>query len=240
MLAKLCIVLALSTSLAYADDDPPSTAPGNTDPTPATPAPPPLRRAPTGTFEIGVGYSTDNSFGAIANVTQTDLFGTGKLLSLEAVIDGREQRFVTRFVDPELLGSDFQLDARLVSDDKHLDAFTRQSVGTNLELSHLVGPHTKWYAGYRFEHVTEAFDDVARGAPEYDLAALRVGTEYNTLDQPFLPTRGSRVGSMLELAAPGLGGQVSMVHTKAYAETHQQLGAFLVHLSGSTETVSGG
>ncbi|MEO6771932.1 MAG: BamA/TamA family outer membrane protein [Kofleriaceae bacterium] len=246
MLAKLSLVLALSIacgrtcSSAFADDapgaDPPSTAPGNTTP---IPAPPPLRRAPTGTFQLGVGYSTDDSFGASASVTQSDLFGTGKLLSLDAVIDGREQKFVTRFVDPELFGSGFELDAQLVSDNKHLDAFTRESVGTNLELSHLVGPHTKWYAGYRLEHVTEAFDDPVLHAPSYDLAALRVGSELDTLDQPFLATRGSRLGSMLELAAPGLGGQVSMVHTHTYAETHQQLGAFLVHLSGSLETVSG-
>jgi outer membrane protein insertion porin family len=250
MLAKLPVMLgvvALFGAVAYADDDPPSTAPGNTAPV-ADPAPPPLRRAPTGTFEIGVGYATDDGFGATASVTQSDLFGTGKLLSLDAMIDEREQRFVTRFVDPELFGSGFQLDARLVTDDKHLDAFTRQSAGINLELSHLVGPHTKWYVGYRVEHVTDAADapdgsfasDAAlAGAGEYDVAAIRIGTEYNTLDQPFFATRGSRVGSMLELAAPGLGSDVAFVHTKAYAETHQRIGAFFLHLSGSTETVSG-
>jgi outer membrane protein insertion porin family len=245
MLVKVCIVVALSMSVAYAgDDDPPSTAPGNTEPTPP-PAPPPPRRASTGTFQIGAGYSTDDSFGATANITQSDLFGTGNLLSLDAMIDGREQRFVTRFVDPELFGSAFQLDARLVTDAKHLDDFTRQSSGINLELSHLVGPHTKWYVGYRLEHVTDAvgeldgiFDDAA-GGPSYDVAAVRVGSEYNTLDQPFFATRGSRIGSMLELAAPGLGSDVSMFHTKVYAETHQRLGAFLLHLSGSWETVSG-
>lgn len=240
MPAKVCIVLALLTGVAYADDDPPSTAPGNTAPI-LDPAPPVLRRAPTGTFQIGVGYATDDSFGASASITQSDLFGTGKLLSLDAMIDGREQKFVTRYVDPELFGTAFQLDARLITDDKHLDAFTRHSAGINLELSHLVGPHTKWYVGYRLENVTDEPDDTsaAPGADVYDIAALRIGSEYNTLDQPFLPTRGSRVGSMLELAAPGLGSDVALVHSKVFAETHQRLGAFLVHLSGSAETVSG-
>ena len=240
MLAKLCAVLALLTGVAYADDDPPSTAPGNTAPVP-DPAPPPLRRAPTGTFQIGVGYATDDGFGADANITQSDLFGTGKLLSLDAMIDEREQRFVTRFVDPELFGTGFQLDARAITDDKHLDNFTRESAGINFELSHLVGPHTKWYVGYRLEHVTDEPDatPVAPGADVYDVAALRIGTEYNTLDQPFFATRGSRIGSMIEVGVPSLGSDISFLHTKAFAETHQHLGAFLLHLSGSMENVSG-
>jgi outer membrane protein assembly factor BamA len=245
MLAKLCVVLALLTGVAYADGDPQdmaSAAPGNTSPAPVPdPAPPPLRRAPTGTFQIGVGYATDDGFGADANITQSDLFGTGKLLSLDAMIDEREQRFVTRFVDPELFGTGFQLDARLVNDAKHLDAFTRQGDGINLELSHLVGPHTKWFVGYRLEHVTDEADATpyAPGADVYDVAALRIGTEYNTLDQPFFATRGSRVGSMIEVGMPSLGSDISFIHTRAFAETHQHLGAFLLHLSGSMENVSG-
>jgi len=235
MLAKLCVVLACVPALAYADDDPQSQAPGNTDPVA------PLRRAPTGTFQIGVGYATDDGFGANASITQSDLFGAGKLLSLDATIDEREQKLVTRFVDPELFGSELQLDARLVTDDKHLDNFTRESAGVNLELSHLVGPHTKWYVGYRLEHVTDEPDPTpaAPGADVYDVAALRIGTEYNTLDQPYFATRGSRIGSMLEVGTPSLGSDISFLHSKAYAETHQQLGAFTLHLSGSMENISG-
>jgi len=156
-------------------------------------------------------------------------------------VNEREQKFVTRFVDPELFDSDFQLDARLVTDAKHLDAFTRKSAGADFELSHLVGPHTKWFVGYRVEHVTDEPDatPAAPGGDDYDVAAVRIGTEYNTLDQPYFATRGSRIGSMLELAAPGLGSDVSFFHTKSYAETHQRLGAFTLHLSGSMENISG-
>lgn len=235
MLAKIWIVVALVPALAYADDAPPAAAPGNTEPTP------PLRRAPTGTFQLGAGYATDDGFGAQASITQSDLIGTGKLLSLDAMIDEREQRFVARFVDPELFGSDFQLDARLVDDAKHLDGFTRQGAGITFELSRLVGPHTKWYAGYRLEHVTDEPDPTpaAPGADVYDVAALRIGTEYNTLDQPFFATRGSRIGSLIEVGTPSLGSDIAFLHSKAYAETHQRLGAFTLHLSGSMENVSG-
>src|SRR3569623_1054792 len=241
MLAKLGLLLALCSGIAYADDDPPSTAPGNTPPADPAPPPPPLRRTPTGTFQIGVGYATDDGFGASASVTQSDLFGTGKLLSLDAMLDEREQRFQARFVDPELFGSEFQLAARAIADDKHLDGFTRQAAGITLEHSHLVGPHAKWFVGYRLAPVTAEPDatPTAPGADVYDVAALRIGTEYNTLDHPFLATRGSRIGSMIEVGTPSLGSDISFLHTKAYAETHQRLGAFILHLSGSLENVSG-
>src|SRR3569833_3138610 len=245
MLAKLGLVLALCSGIAYADDDPPSTAPGNTPPADPAPPPPPLRRAPTGTFQIGVGYATDDGFGASASVTQSDLFGTGKLLSLDAMLDEREQRFQARFVDPELFGSDFQFDARAIADDMHLDGFTRECAGINLELSHLVGPHTKWFVGYRLEHVTDE-PDATPTAPGtdlydvYDVAALRIGTEYNTLDQPFLAPRGSRIGSMIEVGTPSLGSDISFLHTKAYAETHQRRGAGGRRRSGARGGGGGG
>jgi outer membrane protein insertion porin family len=225
---------------AQPDDEAASTAPGNTDP--VTIPVPKNRRAATGTFGLGVGYNTDDGFTAVANVTQSDLFGTGKLLSLDAMINERAERLEARYVDPELAGTNFQLEATAYSDLRRYSGFDREAVGTSVQLSHMIAPHVKAYAGYRFEHVDMNPDDpYAPGLPAgaYNLAALRAGVEYNTLDQPFLATRGTRVGSYLEVAAPELGSDVSMIHTKSYAETHHALGPMILHVGGSFETVSG-
>jgi len=238
MFAKQILLAVLLVTPAFADDDPDSgaAAPGNTAPlVPVVP----VRRAATGTFSVGAGYNTDDSFMFSAGVSQSDLFGTGKLLSLDAMVDGREQRFTARYVDPALFGTDYQLDARLIADDKQLYQFTRRSIGTNLELSHLIAPHLKWYAGYRLEHVKDVMDDPILPGDEHDVGAIRIGTELNTLDQPFLATRGSRVGTMIEYGSRELGGSFEMLHMKSYGETHQRLGSLTLHLSGSMETVSG-
>jgi outer membrane protein insertion porin family len=220
-------------------DDGASSAPGNTDP---IAAPPPTRRVPTGTFGVGAGYNTDDGFTASANITQSDLFGTGKLLSLDAMINERAQRFEGRFVDPELLGSSYQLDATIYADSRHYDQYWRNAAGVSLGLSKIIAPHLKVYAGYRVENVTQAPDDYAAPSTptgSYNLAALRAGIDYSTLDQPFMATRGTRIGSMIEVAAPELGSDVSMIHTKSFAETHQAVGPMILHLGGSFETVSG-
>jgi outer membrane protein insertion porin family len=223
---------------AQPDDEAASTAPGNTDAAP----PAPNRRAPTGTFGIGVGYNTDDGFIGSAEVAQSDLFGTGLLLAEDAKISERWQRFELRFADPELLGSSYQLDATLYSDRRHYDQFWREGAGASVGLSQIIAPHLKAYAGYRLEHVTMEPDDLASPtAPtgSYNLAALRAGVDYSTLDQPFMATRGTRIGSMIEVADPSLGSDVTMIHTKTFAETHQAVGPMILHLGGSFETVSG-
>ena len=229
---------------AQPDDEAASTAPGNTDPVPI-PVPIPVpknRRAATGTFELGAGYNTDDGFSAVADVTQSDLFGTGKLLSLDAMINERAERFEVRYVDPELAGTNFQLDATLYSDLRKYNGFDRAAAGTSVQLSHMIAPHVKAYAGYRIENVEMQPDDPTVSelpSGTYNVAALRAGVEYNTLDQPFLATHGTRVGSYVEVAAPELGSDVTMVHTKSYAETHHALGPMILHVGGSFETVSG-
>src|SRR5450432_1064799 len=110
---------------AQPDDEAASTAPGNTDPIP----PAPNRRPPTGTFAIGAGFNTDDGFIGSAEVAQSDLFGTGMLLSLDTKISERWQRFEMRFVDPELLGSSYQLDATIYNDRHHYDQFWREGAG---------------------------------------------------------------------------------------------------------------
>jgi outer membrane protein insertion porin family len=252
MVAKQLLVAALLVVLvgrvraqpappsAQPDDEAASTAPGNTEPVPIPV--PKNRRAATGTFGLGLGYNSDDGFIAVANVTQSDLFGTGKLLSLDAMIDERAQRLEARYVDPELAGTSFQLDATAYSDLRRYNGFDREAVGTSVQLSHMIAPHVKAFAGYRFEHVTMNPSDPSVAelpAGEYNLAAVRAGVEYNTLDQPFLATRGTRIGSYLEVAAPQLGSDVSMIHTKSYAETHHALGPMILHVGGSFETVSG-
>lgn len=227
---------------AQPDDEATSTAPGNIAPV-AQPAPaPPNRRPATGTFGLGVGYGTDDGFIATANVTQSDLFGTGKLLSLDAMVNERAQRFEGRYVDPELAGTNFQLDATIYGDLRTYAGFDRQAAGTSVALSHVIARHVKAYAGYRIEHVEMNPDDPTvvddpRGT--YNVAAVRAGVEYNTLDQPLLATRGSRIGSYLEVAAPELGSEVSMVRGKSYAETHHAVGPMILHVGGSFETVTG-
>lgn len=217
-------------------------SPGTVAPTP--PAPP--RRAPTGRFEIGAGYSTDDQFLFGAEVAQDDLFRTGTKLSLLAQMSGRRQLFLMRFVDPTLFGSQLSLGTDLYSDRRLMPGFTRQASGGTVTLGKQLGKYTRAFVGYRLEHIDVTDDESLWAARttttalhSYNLSALRAGVEYDSFDQPVLPLRGTKLGASLEVAHPLLGSDLEVSRIKAWGSHHRPLGPFVLHVGGAYESVFG-
>jgi len=219
---------------------PAATAPS--DPPPPTEAP----KQPTGTFSVGAGYNTDDGLSFGAGIEQSSLFGTGRLLALDASLSARHERFEMRYSDPRSLGDGFVLDASIYSDHRLLPGFTREAVGTALTISHALGPHARGYLTYRVEHVDADSGDVllARGrpvGPTLDhgvIASLRAGMEYSTLDAKLAPLHGTNIGTYLEVADPRLGSDYSIATIRSWANTHQSFGPLTMHVGGSLTTVT--
>ena len=66
---------------------------------------------PTGTFQIGAGFSSVENFIAQAQISQNNLLGRGQLLTLQAQLSSLRQLFLLQFQDPYFLDS--KLDVRL-------------------------------------------------------------------------------------------------------------------------------
>jgi outer membrane protein insertion porin family len=62
---------------------------------------------PTGTFQVGAGFSSIESFIATAQVQQANLFGTGQSLSIQGQVSGLRQLINIRCFEPYFL--DYQL-----------------------------------------------------------------------------------------------------------------------------------
>src|SRR5262249_60820869 len=58
---------------------------------------------PTGTFQIGAGFSSVENFIAQAQISQNNLFGRGQTMALQAQISSLRQLFLLRFVEPYFL-----------------------------------------------------------------------------------------------------------------------------------------
>jgi outer membrane protein insertion porin family len=203
---------------------------------------------PTGSFQIGAGFSSDEHFIAVARVAQDDLFGTGNHLSLQASLSRRRQLFLARFVDPTLFGSSTALGVDLYSDRRALPGFTRQASGASLELSQALGRHTRGFVGYRIEHVAanEEALELARGGPpsivddRYLVSAFRAGFAYSTLDRAVtMPFSGSSAGAMIEVADRRFGSEVEMTRATAWANHHRAVGPFVLHVGGTAAVVAG-
>lgn len=84
---------------------------------------------PTGTFQVGAGFSSIENFIATAQVQQANLFGNGQSLALEAQISGIRRSVNLSFTEPYFLESDFSLTAAVFDQQRNLTQFGQRSRG---------------------------------------------------------------------------------------------------------------
>jgi outer membrane protein insertion porin family len=259
-LVALLLVSSSVTALADPEDAEPvqragevhdggdTAAPGQTEPasTPSAPDPPPKRR-PTGTFQIGAGFSSDENFIATATIAQSNLFDTGQRLALTALISQRRQIFQLEHAIPNLFGSGVELRTQLYARDDAFPGFRRKAAGGTALLHQQLGEHLHAFTGFRIERVTAEVDDPVSarsdvpglmGYRDLTIASLRGGLVYSTLDQPFLPTKGMLLGTSIEVADRRLGSDVQMTRIDGWGSIHQRVGPFIAHLGGSASAIS--
>jgi outer membrane protein insertion porin family len=237
--ASLVVVLLGSSVIAHADPDAPA------EPAAAE------ARPPTGTFEIGAGFSSEEGFVAQARVAQPSLFRTGHSLSLDTSISKRRQHFELDYSTPDL-GDGVRIDAQLFNDRRQLPGFLRQGSGGGVTLSRQLTPHLRVFAGYRLEHVAAEqtpFDGttiVARGLPSSSsdlqgglISSLRAGIEYNSLDRPDVPTRGTSAGAIYDLADRRLGSDFSFDRIHGWISHHRPVGPLTLHLDVAFTQITG-
>lgn len=87
---------------------------------------------PTGTFQIGAGFSSVENFIATAQVQQANLFGNGQSLALQAQISSLRQIISLRFFEPYFFGTDWSTSAELYDQLYIYTDFSRRSLGGSL------------------------------------------------------------------------------------------------------------
>lgn len=109
---------------------------------------------PTGTFQIGAGFSSVESFIATAQIQQLNLFGRGQSLTLQAQISGLRQIFSARFVEPYLFDSDWTFALDIYNSQRAYQDFTRSSTGGTVTFGYpILGNDLRLYATYTGELV---------------------------------------------------------------------------------------
>lgn len=86
----------------------------------------------TGTFQVGAGFSSTESFIANAQVTQANLFGRGQNLSLQFQLSSIRTLFNIKFTEPWLLGTRWNSSVNLYNFEYAFQDFIRTSTGGDL------------------------------------------------------------------------------------------------------------
>lgn len=109
---------------------------------------------PTGTFQVGAGFSSLESFIVTAQIQQQNLFGRGQTLALNLQLSGIRQQIDLDFIEPWFLGSEWSLGFGAFKRIRDFRDFRQDSTGANVTTGHpLFNPRFRIFVRYEFENV---------------------------------------------------------------------------------------
>ena len=205
----------------------------------------------TGTFQVGAGFSSIESFILTAQIQQQNLFGNGQSLGLQLQLSGIRQLITLQFTEPYFLGTEWSSSVDVFKTIRQFQSFNRDSTGGGLTFGHpLLDERLRLAAGYRAEFVKVsaltggAFTGSGSGTqlvPDLPLANLRqsgltsslqVSLTWDSRDNRLFPTSGIYASYSFELADRFLGSDNVFVRQSAFARFyHRVWGPFVFKLN---------
>jgi outer membrane protein insertion porin family len=181
-----------------------------------------VQEKPTGTFQIGAGFSSVENFIAMAQIAQANLFGRGQTLALQAQLSGLRQLYSLRFVDPYFLDSDWTFAFSLYNSVRSFQSFNREASGGDLTWGYPLLDDVRLFLTYKLEDVSvsttgsaspfgtsvAAIPNGARIANLFDdglTSSVRFSVNWDTRDNRLFPTKGFFQSASAEYARPSLG-----------------------------------
>lgn len=135
----------------------------------------------TGTFQIGAGFSSIESFILTGQIQQQNLFGNGQSLSLQLQLSGIRQLVQLQFIEPYFFDTEWTVGVDLFKTVRQFSFFTRDSTGGSVTAGHPLGDYRlRFYAQYRADYVeigeptTGLFGNVPTGQIENLLPQLPI------------------------------------------------------------------
>lgn len=108
----------------------------------------------TGTFQIGAGFSSIESFILTGQVQQQNLFGSGQSLSLQLQLSGIRQLVQLQFLEPYFFDTEWTFGFDIFKTVRQLSFFTRDSTGASLTFGHPLGDYRlRLFAQFRADYV---------------------------------------------------------------------------------------
>jgi outer membrane protein insertion porin family len=208
---------------------------------------------PTGTFQVGAGFSSVENFIATAQVQQANLFGNGQSLALSAQVSGLRQLISLRFFEPYFFGTDWSFNSELFDQLYIFPSFSRRSLGGSATFGYaLIQPWLRLSVTATAEQDsvnTEPISTFFGAAPGYlsifqrlPLAnlfndgrtiSLRPTITYDTRDNRLFTSSGMFLQYSLEFAGNAIGSEIEYLR-------HRFTGRFYYPLGGGNGSPGSG
>ncbi|HKJ05362.1 MAG TPA: outer membrane protein assembly factor BamA [Geopsychrobacteraceae bacterium] len=163
---------------------------------------------PTGTFTLGVGYSSVEKIVGQGSISQNNFLGYGVKLDLAASLGGSTTTYRIGVTDPYFLDSKWTLGFDLYRRDQDWSEFSEQTVGGAVMAGYPLAKNIRGLLTYRYEE-KNIFDVTPGSVWEEDegdstLSSVTVAINRNSTDYYQDPSSGGVSKFTLEYA--GLGG----------------------------------
>ncbi|MBI5509149.1 MAG: outer membrane protein assembly factor BamA [Deltaproteobacteria bacterium] len=158
-----------------------------------------VKEKSTGTFQIGAGFSSVESFIATAQIAQNNFLGNGQLLSVSAQLsfgDFARQLATVQFYEPYFLDSEWSFGMNAYITQRYYREFQRNANGLSPSFGYPITPDLRVNAGYTLEFVRvetdpasgKAFADLTRGNGRN--SSVNASVAYDTRDNRLFPSKG--------------------------------------------------
>jgi outer membrane protein insertion porin family len=205
---------------------------------------------PTGTFQIGAGFSSVENFIAQAQISQNNLFGRGQTLALQAQLSSLRQLFLLRFVEPYLLDTKWTFGVDLYNQSQGFETFFRNSEGGQLTWGYPLSYEARAFLIYKLEDVgisTGTGGLANLGATAVPIAAtsvanlfrggatssVRASLSWDSRNNRLFPTGGWYETAFAEIASAYTGSENKFFRWGGFVRHYHELwGPFVLHING--------
>lgn len=196
----------------------------------------------TGTFQVGAGFSSLESFLLTSQIMQQNLFGHGQTLAFNLQLSGIRQFYQISFIEPWLFNTLWSLSFDAYRTTHQYDLFNRQTTGTQLLVGHpIVDRRFRVRLGYQLERVnvterTQGFGNQSvPGAFFVPDAALRnrfrdgrtslvtLGLNWDSRNNRIYPSEGIFADYAVRLADSFLGSENVYVRQDAFFRFYKKI-----------------
>ena len=166
----------------------------------------------TGFFSVAGGFSSIETFIFAGQIQESNLFGYGKRISLNAQVGGVTQLFFINYADPNFWDSDYTLDATIFRTDRTFRDFDRSSWGGRLTFGRRIWRWLEADVSYRIENVKiSGINNNARlilTSSDQTISSLGFGLKWDSRNNLLDPSKGNLTRTIVEYAGGPIGGNV--------------------------------
>ncbi len=168
-----------------------------------------VKEKPTGTFQVGFGFSNVEQFIGTAQIAQDNLFGWGYTASFNLQISSLRQLFQLSFLNPYVFDTKATLSIDAYRTQLFYPGFVRTSNGGTPTIGYELFEDFRVFAAYTLEYVNVVPSAgtsllLANYFSSGRTSSIRFSFNYDKRDNRLFPTKGYVSSASAEFAAPWL------------------------------------